>query len=272
MCPIPRLFAAAALPLFALAAWAGPALDLSEPTQAVEAWVRLKGDSDGALTYEWMTGTAYAIPEDGPSTPLFDIESVTLRQFQRRGAGHYAEQTFACRLYRQPSTRAFIQRWNNPYTRENIDLKPGCRSGVTVVYSPAGATLDSDIAFDSTALGTPMQLRVVDAGNHLIVRREAHSEYQLSPAAAPRRETAIDTFKLARSYLTDTKRSHWLPQYQWTSVTQWMTLLNMGNRPGRMLWSINGRNYLHAEELPSDFRQAVERLAPGSLAHRFDWD
>ncbi len=269
---MPRLIAAAALPLFALAAWAGPALDLSDPIQAVEAWVRLKGDSDGSITYEWMTGTAYGIPQGSMSTALFDIESVTIRQFQRRGPGHYAEQTFACRLYRHSSTREFIQRWTNPYTQEDIDLKPGCRPGITVIYSPAGAKLDSEMAFNSTALGKPMQLQVVNAGNHLIVRREAHSEYQASPDAEPRRETSIDTFKVKPGYLTDPDRSHWLPQYQWTSATLWMTLLNMGNRPGGMLWSINGRNYLGAEELPNDFRRAVQRLAPGSLEHRFDWN
>ena len=61
-----------------------PTLDLSDPTQAVEAWVKLKGDSTEAITYEWMRGTVYGIPDDARSDTLFGIESVTIRQFRHR--------------------------------------------------------------------------------------------------------------------------------------------------------------------------------------------
>ena len=45
----------------------------------------------------------------------------------------------------------------------------------------------------------------------------------------------------------------------------------MDARPGRMLWSINGRKYAQAEALPPAFRAALERAAPAALGHRFDW-
>lgn len=248
------------------------ALDLNDPTTAIETWVRLKGDSGGKLTYEWVSGTAYGIPFDSPGQPLFRLESVTIRQFQRQGPGRYTEQTFSCRLYRDTASNAFIDRWLNPYTQVEIDLKPGCGVGPTVIYSPETVELASDIPFTSSALDGPMQLHVVESGDNYIIRRDAHSEFTASPEAAPRRETSEDTFTVPKTIVSDNRSSHWLPNYHWSAVTEWMRSLKIQDRPGRMLWSIDGRNYLHSDELPKDFRLAVDELQPGALQHSFQWE
>jgi len=246
--------------------------DVSDPATAVEAWVRLKGDSDGKLTYEWVSGTAYGIPFDAIGEPLFRIESVTIRQFRRQGRARYIEKTFSCRLYRHTSSGAFIDRWLNPYTQEIVDLKPSCGAGPTVTYSPETVELVSDIAFTSSALDRPMQLHLTESIDHYIIRRNAHSEFRASPQASPRRENSEDTFTVAKAVANDTGRSHWLPTYHWSSVTEWMRSLNMQDQPGRMLWSIDGRNYLAVDELPKDFRLAVDQLQPGVLQHHFQWE
>jgi hypothetical protein len=44
-----------------------------------------------------------------------------------------------------------------------------------------------------------------------------------------------------------------------------MADLAMGDRPGRMLWSIFGRNYRSADELPADFRSALLQRIPDAL-------
>ena len=247
-------------------------LALNDPTAAVEAWVRLKGDSEGKVTYEWVSGFAYGIPFESASRALFRIESVTIRQFRKKAPGHYTEQTYSCRLYRDVADEAFIDRWLNPYSRETVDLKPGCGAGPTIRYSPDSVDLVSDIPFTSTALGRPMQLHVVDAGDHYIIRRQAHSVFTASPDAAPRRETSEDTFTVAANVVNDKQRTHWLPTYHWSSVTHWMRSLGMPENTGRMLWSIDGRNFLSIDALPQDFRQAVEARQPGALAHRFQWE
>ncbi len=247
------------------------ALDVGDPAAAVEAWVRLKGDSAGKLTYEWVSGTAYGMPSDAVGRPLFRIESVTIRQFKRHGPARYTEQTFSCRLYRDMASNAFIDRWHNPYTDVVVDLKPGCGAGPTVSYSPEIVELVSDLPFTSSALDRPMGLQLVEIGEHYIIRRNAHSEFKLSPEVPPRRETSEDTFLVLAKVANDTSRSHWLPNYHWSSVTEWMRILNMSHQPGRMLWSIDGKNYLRAEALPEDFRLAVEVLQPGALQHAFQW-
>lgn len=249
---------------------AAPACAAGPPADPVATWVRLKGDAAGAVTYEWVKGTAYGVPDDGIAVTLFDIESVTLRQFLATRPGHYVEQTFACRLYRDPESGAYIDEFVNPMTARSTELRAGCSAGPTVRYAPEAVTLLSDLAISSSALGGPMQLQMIDAGDHVVIRRESHSEFVSPSTGQRRREVSVDTFKLSRADL-DRDDEMLAPAYSWVSVTQWMASLKMGERGGRMLWTVDGRNYRSADSLPAAFRKALSARFPRALAHRFDW-
>ncbi len=45
----------------------------------------------------------------------------------------------------------------------------------------------------------------------------------------------------------------------------------MADIPGHMLWTVNGRKFTRIDELPADFRAALEARVPGALARRIDW-
>ena len=244
---------------------------IGDPAAAVETWVRLKGDAAGAITYEWMTGTAYGLPSDAVSVPLFQIESVTVRQTRKMGPSHYIEQNYACRLYRDAATGEYIDRFVNPLTGREVKFTIRCNPGPAVRYTPERVALLADIKFDSTALNAPMRLERIDAGETVVLRREAHSQYRSQASGELRRETSLDTFTVNARELANPRITNLPASYQWTSVTQWMAELAMGDRPGRMLWSINGRKYRHAQQLPAEFRAALERAVPGALQQGFDW-
>ena len=78
--------------------------------EAVEAWVRLKGDAGGATTYEWVSGTAFGVPADGPSVELFRMESVTVRRFEKIGAEVTSKETMpaACIATRSRANLSII--------------------------------------------------------------------------------------------------------------------------------------------------------------------
>ena len=245
--------------------------DLSDPRVAVETWLRLKGDLAGRTTYEWVTGVAYGVPADALSQPLFAIESVTVREIRRLAEDTYEERNFACRLYKDPTSGAYIDSMVNPFTRRAVELTTSCSSGPAIRYSPREVALVDDIPFKSTALGVPMNLELIVAGDQVTVRRTARSEY-VTRAGETRRELSIDTFKLGAAELADPSISSLQPGYSWDSVTQWMTIFGMADTPGRMLWSINGRNYLRPEDMPAGFRAALEERVPGALQRKIDWE
>ena len=268
----PRRARSAAATLVVLATSAGGApLDLNDPVDAMETWVRLKGDTAGRVTYEWVTGTAYGVPVGAASEALFHIESVTVRQTRRENPGGYLERRFSCRLYRDATSGEYIARFVNPFTEKAVELRPSCSPGPPLRISAAGIELLSDMEFESTALNTPMKMQLIEAGDHVIVRRDAHSRYVVPSSGEVRREMSIDTFKLKAADLLNPELTYLFPTYSWVSNTQWMSMFEMADTPGHMIWSINGQKYLKLSDLPLEFRAALERFVPGALERTIDW-
>jgi hypothetical protein len=236
------------------------------PAEAAEAWVRLKGDARGRITYEWVKGSAHALPDDARSQPLFRFESVTVRRFVPQSPGRWREVNYACRLYRDFATGAVIDQMVNPYTGREVPLTARCSAGPTVLYGPDRVTLERDIGFRSSALDVPMRLELTDLGDRYVLRREAHSEYRSAATGQLRRETSVDVFSVEARAFRNARVTDLRADYHWSSVTQWMTDLGMGERPGRMLWSIDGRKFARAGQLPDEFRAALLAAVPDALS------
>lgn len=232
---------------------------------AVTTWVRLKGDAGGATTYEWVSGTAFGVPADGPSVLLFRMESVTVRRFERIGPASFVEKNYACRLYRDAATGAFIDKFANPLTGREVALTSRCSAAPMTRYTPEKVELLSDLKFDSSALGVPMQLELLTMGDVAVVRRHVRTQF-VSPATGElRRELSVDSFTTTPRALANKRLGMLAPAYHWESVGGWMADLGLADRPGRMLWSIFGRNFRTAAELPADFRTALLQRVPDAL-------
>ena len=251
--------------LHAPALAAAEAVDLSDPAQAMETWIRLKSDLSGEVTYEWMTGRVYGVPTDAPSQHLFSIESVTVRQTKMIGDGVYQERNFACRLYKDAQTGDYIDSWFNPYTEEEVSFSISCNPGLPLKLSAAGLEIETEISYESTAVNTPMVFERTQAGGHIILRHDAHATFTVPSSGEVRRELSIDTFKLTAEDLDNPELTSLSPTYSWVSNTHWMSIFGMQEVPGHMIWSLNGQKFERADQLPEDFRTALERFVPGGL-------
>ena len=245
--------------------------DLSDPDQAMETWIRLKSDLSGRTTYEWMTGMVYGLPEDDTSRPLFMVESVTVRETRRTSDGSFEERNFACRLYKDAKTGAFIDGFDNPFTGTSVKFDMSCNPGIPVRLSASGLEIPSDIPYESTALNAPMVLQHIDAGDHVILRHDAHATFTVKATGEVRPEMSIDTFKLKAEDLANAELTALFPAYSWVSNTKWMSIFNMQDTPGHMIWDLHGRKYLTPNDLPEAFRAALEDLEPGILSKPIDW-
>ncbi len=244
---------------------------IDDPLAAVETWVRLKGDTAGAVTYEWVHGTAYGAPDDASSQALFGIESVTVRQTRALPEGGYEERNFACRLYRDLQTGQYINQFINPFTNRVVELGGACNDGFAIRYTADSVDLLADLDIQSTALGRPMRLEVIDAGDFVSIRRASHSEILPKAAKESRRELAIDSFEVAAADFYNADISNLSVAYHWVSLAQWMPVLDMADIAGHMLWSVHGRKFGRVDELPEEFRRALEKRVPGALARDIVW-
>ncbi len=244
--------------------------DLFDPGTAMETWLRLKGDIAGGVTYEWASGTAYGVPQDADGVALFSIESVTIRQFRRLAEDTYEERTIACRLYKDAHSGAFIDEFINPLIGKRTVLRTPCGPGQPVRYSPESVALLVDVPWESSILDRPVSLELLRAGDQVVIRRRAFSAF--TPAGGNvRRELSVDTFTLPAASLADPGITSLSPSYSWDAVRDWSGFLDMGDLPGHMYWSVVGRKFRRAEELPAAFRAALEIRYPGALERTPDW-
>jgi len=245
--------------------------DLSDPRIAMETWLRLKGDISGGVTYEWAAGTAYALPQDADGVALFSIESVTVRRFRRLAEDRYEERTMSCRLYKDADSGAYIDDFINPLTGRRTELRTPCGPGQPVRYSPERVELLVDMPWESSILGRPVSLELLRAGDQVIIRRRAYSAFTAAGGKV-RRELAIDTFTLPATSLADSGITSLTPSYSWDAVRDWSGLLDMPDIPGHMFWSVIGRKFDRADDLPARFRAALEERQPGALESVLDWE
>ena len=264
-----------ALTLFGSLAIATPSLssevDLSNPSQAIETWIRLKSDLSGRKTFEWMTGMVYGVPDDKESQPLFMVESVTVRQTRKQPDGSFEERNFACRLYKDHESGAFIDQFENPFTGKTVEFNVSCNSGIPLRLSADGLEIPSDVPYESTALNVPMKLQKIAAGDHIILRHDAHATFVVPGTGEVRREMSIDTFKLDEDDLNDPKITALFPAYSWVSNTRWMSIFGMQDDQGHMIWDLHGQKFLEVEDLPPAFRAALNSLEAGILEKPIDW-
>ncbi len=237
----------------------------------METWLRLKGDITGGVTYEWAAGTAYGLPQDADGVALFSIESVTIRQFRQLGEDRYEERTISCRLYKDANSGAFIDDFINPLTGRRTELRTPCGPGQPVRYSPERVELLVDMPWESSILGRPVSLELLRAGDRVIIRRRAYSAFTAAGGKV-RRELAIDTFTLPAASLADSGITSLTPSYSWDAVRDWSGLLDMPDIPGHMFWSVVGRKFDRADDLPARFRAALEERQPGALERRPAWE
>ncbi|MDJ0928906.1 MAG: DUF1838 family protein [Gammaproteobacteria bacterium] len=241
------------------------------PAESMQTWIRLKADTAGSVTYEWVVGAAYGIPDGATGRQLFEIESLTVRQVRPLEPVGYEERSYSCRLYRDAMTGAYIDRFVNPFTAAAVELRGQCNPGPIIQYTPEKVELVTEWHLSSTALGVPMSLQIIEAGDQLVVRRDAFSEFVAPGSDEVRRELSIDSFKTSAADFANPEITSLPAVYSWTSLAQWMRILDMQDVPGRMLWSINGRKFMSKSELPAAFVAALEQRVPGALDRSIDW-
>jgi hypothetical protein len=236
--------------------------DLSPGRACLEAFLRTRASLDGTETVFHWTGEVHAFPEGAPGVLLFSGEGFNVARLERVEGGWrmLSREVF---LYRDPGTGAILESWANPMTGDTVGVVPVLNDPVNAVF------LESR---DGEAFDLPHE---VLPGGILSWNVSILVAY---PSPLPRDSfplnSASDTYQGAELFhffspldaLGDTSLSSVPCTISWTRFGQWLPWMEMGDRPGWLVYSCTGSKLGCYAELPEDVRAFVDSAAP-EFAH-----
>ena len=265
---------AAAATIWAQASAAGAdAGRFDDPAYNIEAWVKVDADTSGRLIYRRSRMVAYGVPMGSFSEPLFGMIGVTKKAYRRMEGGGYESRWEGCGLYADPETWELIDSFENPYTGETITLKPMCTliSGARLTAED-GFSMIAPFAMESSIFERPYVLDWHVVGDTAFMQRKAHTQWQEPSSGKVKYEMTIDSAAVPVAQLDDPSLTSIDVPLAHTLVTEWMTMLNMGDTPGSMLWRADMTKHFDASEIPEHIRTAIEATRPDFFTKELSFD
>lgn len=254
------------------------AYDLDDPGDQLLIFEKLQGDLSGKKTYAYSEGRVFGIRPDLPDDlnqfgkEVFRFSGCGIRIKRQLEDGNVETRSKNWLLYQDPTTGEFIDKMENPYTGNVVDVPPfrgGIRGGI---MTPKGPKVDANFKMESTAFGRPLNLVFTNLGDKIHLTRHAFTKWFEKKSQTYRTEMTLDTYDFDAAYLKDKSATHIPSSYHWTSQTAWLSLLDMAGTPGHMLWTTSGRVFYSKDDLPDAFIEATESKQPDIFSEPVTWD
>jgi hypothetical protein len=183
-------------------------------------------------------------------TPLFGIRGAEQSWWRPLDDGSFHSFTGVLTFYTDLQTGEFIDGFQNPLTGEHVVLTPNfIRHKEGVIYTPMGHYFPSmKKAFPEFYKDKPLQLDWVRDGDQIRLQGSA----MLPPSLPqPNRETA--TIFAHASEVLDPSISRARAQSAGWNIMAWARYLNMGTRPGHVIWHFDALKVDGPDDLGQDY-------------------
>ena len=248
--------------------------NFADPTDAVEAFTRIRGDSGGALSYIYTRGRVYLAMPDQAHRAFLGYEAMVMDQYQRAPAGAFLQTRREVQHFLDLDTGELANNVSNPITGQVDQPMHGIVGPLQFAVTPRGIAYNTHDP--AQAPGTPMALLWEQRGRDTVVSMETLRRYRntMQPADWPSATTGefriyadFLSFTVSSAQLTNRKLTGLPAQVFYSGQTALQPWMFMGQQPGHMLWHASGFKTLSKSDLPASFVAITERLHPGLLAN-----
>jgi hypothetical protein len=219
-------------------------LDLTKPTDAQQAMVRVFGDIDGKPVFKDWDVTIFAVLPGQKPRPILRMQGFNAGRVVAKADGSYEMITREVSYYQDLQTGEIIESWSNPMNGKQVCVMHVANDPVNNKF-PApqkGPAPTFTVAGDISSLRLDIPLAYPNA---------------LPPAEYPEESTGA-TYLASEHFIyfantadltSDTLRST-PTHYSWFRTGPWLPWMKMGTAPGYLIYSGQGRKYATFEELP----------------------
>lgn len=263
---MPLLLASAGLAAASLAApAAAQMLDPAKPEDALQISKRLQCgvSEDKPAVYHW-SGNIYGRSPGQPDKLLFKGEGMNIRRcvevsdpVQGKGWRLVSREIM---LMLDPATGEVLNEWTNPYTGQKVSV-------MHIHNDPVNGRPN----FARSADGTPYRIGALrESGPWVFMPFEAPLFYTNPLQGAYQKYVggtyhAMEIFDFAalKSELYNAKTPTAYPMVSWIRISQWAPWMEMGDRPGQMVFNAMGRKLPGGfEELPEVLKKEIRANYP----------
>lgn len=213
------------------------------------------------VTYRWF-GNAYARIPGQKDTHMFKLEGMNVRQCvtvkdPKRGVG-YRMVSREIMLYLDPETGEILRTWENPWTKENIEI-------IHVANDPVNGRNTFPIGRDGKEATMPMEIMngtyFLNYEIPLFYSNPLGGDYQ-KQIGGTYHSTEIFDFSGNTSSFLDPKQAIEYGNIAWVRIAKWLPWMNMGDRPGIMYFNAVGKKLESWNDLPEMMQKEIRTNYP----------
>jgi hypothetical protein len=224
-------------------------LDLTEPTQNLDAFVRTRASLGPEDTVTWWTGAVHAQIPGGDFQRLFRFEGFNVGRIVTVEGG-YRFLAREAAFYQDLRTGGILETWSNPFTGKTC---------------PVLHVWNDPVNFEFLLNGPrgPWRAPVTEIGDDVMWPQDILLAYPSPlPMAQYPHSSADDTYRAAelfqffcrRSDLDNTDQQAVPCRFAWTRLCPWLPWMEMGTRPGGLVY------HCHGAKLGAGYRDLPETL------------
>lgn len=220
---------------------------------------------EGATRYGTWEGKAYSRVPGEKDRHIFNLVGINVRQCLKtndevRGKG-FRSVSREIQMYLDPETNKVIDTWKNPWTNDDISVlhvanDPVNMRGISYEFDEEGnSTREMKVRRYSDVIVSPLEIP-------LFYKNALGGEYQKYVGGMYHAMEIFNSFYNAEKLLDDNIQSIDESHGGWTRVAQWLPWMEMGDKPGIMIFNASVFNTFELNDVPEKIRKILDARYP----------
>jgi hypothetical protein len=234
--------------------------DLTLPAENLKAVLRVQGSLVEEDVPWWYDGTIFGIVGEGQPRPLVKFEGMELYWVRHLDNGEFELIGNTCTFFRDVDTGKMIDVFKNPFTGQTNEVKPAVQGGGPgrgFNYSVRGIR---PTPFLGQMPEKPLILDWSFARDMVWLHNQTAYPPGMPPPRAQRQSMFVPVDQFSDPDIPN------LPTvFSSTVFMPWLKWMNMGDRPGHVIWHASGVKLQSIDGLPAEYRERAEREYPQYL-------
>ena len=248
-------------PFTALAAGnSAPEINLATPLENLLALVRIQASLREEDIPWWYSGIIYGAEDGKAPRLLFAFEGMEMYWMRHLGEEEFELIGHTVSFLKDNETGQWLREWRNPYTDEMLEVPAAVQGGGAgrgFNYSVKGIR---PTLFVDRMPERPPAYRILSGGGRIWLTKE--TEY---PPGMAQPRLQRQTMNCSLEEFSDPAVERLSTQFASTVFMPWRDWMNMGNRPGHLIWHAAGLKLDSVESLPPAYRARLESEHPDKL-------